>query len=393
MNQQQIGLEQQVSISHIPYQETGFYSKTILDYLDKSETLQPFYKHDVSLPGLKAAIAERNTFMQNREVLVNALRGQYKDLKLSAEVDKNISLLLQPNTYTITTAHQPVIFTGPLYFAYKILHAVKLAQYMAQHNPDCNFVPVFYMGSEDADLDELGTFQVDGKQYKWKTQQTGAVGRMLVDNAFLSLMDELHNQIAVLEHGEEMSSIFKQCYRAGITIQQATLELVNELFGKYGVVVLIADHPELKRLLAPVMQKELTEQFSHTIVEKTICRLSEYYKVQAGGRELNLFYLFENHRERIEKEGEGFIVQNLDIRFTLDEILEELQNHPERFSPNVILRGVLQETILPNIAFIGGGGEMAYWLELKEVFQAAGVPYPVLVLRNSFLFADKRSGS
>lgn len=179
--------------------------------------------------------------------------------------------------------------------------------------------------------------------------------------------------------------MFKQCYTAGKTIKQATLELVHELFGAYGLVVLIPDHAQLKSAFRNVVEKELLEGFSHTIVSDTIEQISQNYKVQAGGREINLFYLLDDKRERIEWEGENYVVKTLALSFTREAILKELDEHPERFSANVILRGAFQETILPNIAFIGGGGELAYWLELKKVFEAVQIPYPVLVLRNSFL--------
>ncbi len=390
MKEQQTVSDVQTSCTNIPYQQTSFFSKTILDYLDGKETLRPFYQHDVSLEGIKAAIEERKRFSQNREVLVNVLRQQHQNLKISGEVQSNIQRLIQPDTFTITTAHQPVIFTGPLYFIYKILHTVKLSRYLSQHLPEYHFVPVFFMGSEDADLDELGTINVDGKEYKWNTKQTGAVGRMKVDKAFIDLIQQLQNQISVLANGDELIDIFRRCYRLNTTIQQATLEVINELFGNYGVVVFIPDHPDLKRLLQPVFTKEIEEQFSHHKVEETLAELSVLYKVQAGGRELNLFYLIDDSRERIEIKDNRFIVKNKNLRFTKEELIQELTQYPERFSPNVILRGVMQESALPNIAFIGGGGELSYWLELKKVFHAAQVPYPVLVLRNSFLFVTVR---
>ncbi len=390
MNQQQA--EKSSDCTNIPYQQTGYYSKTIVDYLEEKETLKPFYNHPVSMDGIKAAIEQRQAFPQNRDVLVSVLQQQYGNLSISTKTKKNIGLLTQPNTFTITTAHQPVIFTGPLYFAYKILHTVKLAETLSKQLPEHNFVPVFYMGSEDADLDELGTINVDGKQYKWNTKQTGAVGRMKIDKEFLTLLQELENQISVLPFGNELIRIFKRCYRPENTIQQATLEVINELFGEYGVVVLIPDNSELKRLLIPVFQKEIEEQFSYSEVEKTVVELSKNYKVQAGGRKINLFYLIDDSRERIEREGDNFIVQTKKLRFTKEELLKELENHPDRFSPNVILRGILQDTLLPNIVFIGGGGELAYWLELKNVFASVNVPYPMLLLRNSFLFVtpDKK---
>ena len=384
MNQQQA--EKSSDCTRIPYRQTGYFSKTIADYLDQSETLIPFYTHPVSMYGIEAAIQQRRAFPQQRDVLVQLLRQQYQGLSISPKTRANIELLPGQNTFTITTAHQPVIFTGPLYFAYKILHTVKLAETLSLQLPQYNFIPVFYMGSEDADLDELGTINVDGKPYKWNTTQTGAVGRMKVDNEFLALLNQLESQISVQSFGNELIDVFKRCYRPGATIQQATLEVINELFGEYGMVVFIPDNSEAKRLLIPVFQKEIEEQFSHGEVEKTVAALSSNYKVQAGGRDINLFYLIDDSRERIEKKEDKFVVQNTNLIFTKDELLQELHNHPDRFSPNVILRGVLQETVLPNIVFIGGGGELAYWLELKNVFAAVRVPYPVLLLRNSFLF-------
>src|SRR5438552_3046711 len=184
--------------------------------------------------------------------------------------------------------------------------------------------------------------------------------------------------------------IFRSSYKEKTTIQQATLHLINTLFGGYGLVIFIPDNTVLKKLFQLVIQKKLTEQFSHKAVEQTVQKLEAHYKVQASGRKINLFYLIDDKRERIEIQNSKFKIQSLEIEFTPEEILKELDEHPERFSPNVILRGVFQETILPNIAFIGGGGELAYWLELKKVFETVAVPYPVLILRNSFLIAEQK---
>jgi bacillithiol synthase len=374
----------------LTYQSTGYFSSIVTDYINSAAALQPFYNHAPTIEGIIKAIEERKKFATDRNVLVGELKNQYTTLRTSPHLTANINLLLSNNTFTITTAHQPNIFTGPLYFVYKILHTIKLAALLKEQLPQYNFVPTYYMGSEDADLDELGFININGVKHQWHTKQTGAVGRMLVDKPLLQLIDAVQGQIGVLENGNEISNLFRQCYTLGKSIQQATLELVNALFGSYGLVIVIPDNANLKRLFNDVVKKELQEQFSHKAVAETITELSKHYKVQAGGRELNLFYLLDDKRERIELIDSTFHIKSLKLVFTEAEILNELQLHPERFSANVILRGVFQETILPNIAFIGGGGEIAYWLELKKVFQAAQVPYPVLVLRNSFLLVDEK---
>ncbi len=379
------------SCTYIAYEQTGYFSAIVADYLNDAETLRPFYKHTPTIEGIENAIEERKLFPYQRSLLVHELREQYAGLPLNDIVKHNIELLLKENTYTITTAHQPNIFTGPLYFIYKILHTIKLAATLNEQLPHHQFVPVFYMGSEDADLEELGYININGTKYEWNTKQTGAVGRMKVDKAFIQLIDNIHGQLGVLEFGHEIVSIFKQAYTEGKTIQQATLELVNALFGKYGLIVLIPDNAKLKTVFHEVVQKELQEQFSSAAVSKTIQLLSQHYKVQAGGRALNLFYLLDDIRDRIEIADSGFKLANSAKSWSKEAMLRELAEHPERFSANVILRGVFQEMILPNVVFIGGGGELAYWLELKSVFEAVQVPYPVLVLRNSFVLVHSKN--
>jgi bacillithiol synthase len=380
----------EANCTYFPYSETNYFSGIAIDYINADEKLQHFYRHPVSIEGIRQSVEARKLFPQQRDVLVQELQRQYEVLQTAEKVKNNIALLAGEKTFTVTTAHQPNIFTGPLYFIYKILHTIKLAEVLKQQLPAYNFVPVYYMGSEDADLDELGTIKIDGVSYTWNTDQTGAVGRMKVDAAFLQLIMQMQGQLGVLPYGNELIELFKKVYITGKTIQLATLELVNHLFGRYGLVVLIPDNSNLKKLFIPVLEKELKEGFSHSAVNSTIAQLEEDYKVQAGGRELNLFYLLDNKRERIEKENEHYKVEGSGLIFTEEEILRELHVHPERFSPNVILRGAFQETILPNIVFIGGGGELAYWLELKAVFETVNIPYPVLLLRNSFLVAEEK---
>jgi bacillithiol synthase len=375
---------------YITYEKTGYFSKLVLDYLKGDEKLKPFYKYPVSIDGIKASIEARKGFVTPRSLIVQELHKQYEGIELNELQQQNLQSLLQQNCFTICTAHQPNIFTGPLYFIYKILHVIKLANELKTVLPENNFVPVYYMGSEDADLDELGHINLNGEKLEWATKQTGAVGRMKVDKALIKIIDLMAGQLEGLPYGKEVINHLRAAYKEGSTIQQATLILVNGLFKEFGLLILIPDNAELKRTFNKVVQKELLEQFSHPIVEETCSLLSKEYKAQASGREINLFYLSEGRRDRIEKDGESFKVDGLGKIFTQQEVLNELEEHPERFSANVILRGLFQETILPNIAFVGGGGELAYWLELKNVFEACNVPYPVLILRNSFLLVSEK---
>ncbi|HSN59977.1 MAG TPA: bacillithiol biosynthesis cysteine-adding enzyme BshC, partial [Ferruginibacter sp.] len=381
------------SARHIPYSQTKAFSSIVTDYVANAPALQPFYLHQPDLDGIKNAIANRKNFATNRTVLVNQLKAQYEGMEPNEKIAGNIISLLQENTFTITTAHQPNIFTGHLYFIYKILHTIKLAETLTHQIPGNNFVPVFYMGSEDADLEELGEVNINGKKYIWETRQAGAVGRMKIDKAFIALIDAIEGQLLVEPFGKDIMTKVRNAYSINKTIEQATFELVHDLFAAYGLLVLLPDNAILKNEFAPIIRRELQEQFSNKAVTETMSSFPATYKVQAAGREINMFYLKEDSRERIEKVNGQWSIVNSTLKFDEQSIVEELKSHPERFSPNVILRPVFQEWILPNIAFIGGGGELAYWLELKKVFEASGVPYPVLVLRNSFMVVNKKQAA
>lgn len=376
--------------TQIPYSETEKFSQIVLDYISGDAELRPFYKHLPNISGIENAIKERQKFPTNRKLLVEHLNNQYKRVSISPLVKNNIDSLINENVFTVCTAHQPNILTGHLYFIYKIVHAIKLASFLNSKFIEYKFVPVFYVGSEDADIDELGTISIDGKIYKWNTSQTGAVGRMKVDKALVELIDEVSNQVEVLPHGEGIMKIIKGAYKLDEPIERATLKLVNELFGEYGLIILLPDNPDLKRSFSPVIKKELLSQFSNKSVSETLKIFPEKYKVQTHGREINLFYLKDDLRERIEKEGDEYKIAYSELKFSKEEMNSEVQLHPERFSPNVILRPVFQEWILPDVAFIGGGGELAYWFELKSVFEETNVPMPVLILRNSYLFIAKK---
>lgn len=375
----------------IAYGETGYYSRIITDYLEEKKQLKSFYKHPVSVDGIKAAIEERKAYPTDRALLVNTLKKHYSGENLSARQQFNIKQLSNSNCFTITTAHQPNIFTGHLYFIYKILHTIKLCEKLKAEMPENDFVPVFYMGSEDADLDELGHVYINGIKHTWITNQTGAVGRMKIDKALIKMLDDIEGEIAVHPHGTEIIGLMKACYTENTTVEQATLKLINVLFADYGLIVVMPDDADYKKAFIPVVEKELKEQFSYKIVDETVAQFTKEYKVQAGGRDLNMFYLKDNIRERIEKNNDQYSIVNTEHTFSEQQMITELKTNPERFSPNVILRPVFQETILPNIAFIGGGGEIAYWLELKKVFEALNVPYPVLILRNSFMLVEKNN--
>ncbi|HET8572451.1 MAG TPA: bacillithiol biosynthesis cysteine-adding enzyme BshC [Edaphocola sp.] len=378
--------------STISHQATQSFSKLVTGYLSDVKDLAPFYRFRPDPEGLDQAIEERKRIPVNRPVLVEVLKEQYRDYELSPAFQRQIESLLSESTFTVCTAHQPDLMTGYLYFFYKIIHAAKLADYLKERHPENNFVPVFYIGSEDNDFDELSVFHYEGKAWRWQTGQTGAVGRMNTDDLKPLVKTLTASLIPPGENRDHLIKIISEAYDGRKTIAQAIRHIVHAFLGKFGVVVLDADDERLKRCYLPVMADEIRHSKAETLVKATSAQLNEHYPTQAFARPVNLFYLKDNIRERIEREDNGWKVLRTDISWPDSQaILAELEAHPERFSPNVILRGPYQESILPDVAFIGGGSEVAYWLQLKEVYDHYGIFFPAVILRQSALWMSKNA--
>lgn len=375
----------------IPYQQTNSFSKLVIDYLNHYDHLKQYIQNFPTAQAISTQIKLKQVQQIDRVLLRQVLNEQYKAIEFSQQVNDHLELLLNANTFTICTAHQPIIFTGPLYFIYKIIHVIKLAKECSIRYPDYSFVPVYYMGSEDNDLDEIGSFHLYDKTYQWLTSQTGACGRMHT-HELKRIVAEIRQLLNENNQDEaSLINLFEMAYDGTHTLSEATRIIVNALFGKYGLIVLDGDHPKFKQKFIPVIQDELFNRRSSEIVNETNSVLSKEYKVQANPREINLFYLNDQTRERIEFKDNHWQVVNTDLTFTKEEIEEQVLRHPERFSPNVILRPLYQETLLPNIAFVGGGGELAYWIELKKLFEHYHLAYPLLFLRNSILWINEKT--
>lgn len=369
-----------MQLTRIPLSETQAFSDFFLDYLQQRAALQPFYHRYPDVSNFGAQIQEKQQAFPdtNRQVLVETLTQQYEATQSSHAVKNNIAALAQPTTFTVTTGHQLNIFTGPLYFIYKIVTTINACKALKKAYPAYHFVPIYWMASEDHDYDEIKSFRLYQKKYTWNTDQQGAVGRFTTAG-----LDQLLNELP------GNTSPFKEAYTQHHTLSQAARHYVNELFGSEGLVVLDADTPALKKLFIPVMKDDVLKQRTKPLVEKTNEQLNALgYKTQVYCRDINFFYLDTALRSRIEKEGTDFRILDTADTFTPNELSQVIENHPEKLSPNVILRPLYQETILPNLAYIGGPAEVVYWLQLKNVFQHHQVPFPILMPRNFALVID-----
>jgi bacillithiol synthase len=395
-----------MTITRTPFSQFPMLAKMDLAYAQLDASLAPFYTYTPDIESFKQVILDKKKDKTDRKTLVSTLKRQYlaqnpKNMEYSdipnpfgteAPLFKQINLLLDENTFTVTTAHQPSLMTGPLYFIYKIFSTINLARQLKTHYPDYNFVPVFVIGGEDHDFEEVNTINIFNKKITWENEEQGAVG-MMQTASLLSVLSELKNVLGESENAQTIFNIINKNYTQNAVYQDATQGLLIDLFGKYGLVVLNMNDAELKKLFIPVMKKEISEQVSKPLVEKAQRALNDLgFKSQAFPREINLFYLRENLRERIVFEDGVYKVLNTNYQWdSLENFLAEVEEAPQYFSPNVVMRPLYQELVLPNLAYIGGGGELAYWLERKEQFATFGINFPMLIRRNSVMWIDKGS--
>lgn len=377
----------------ISYQDSGYFTPLVVDYLNQKPELQHLYHRFPTAENFEKQITEKQSQCSDssRKVLVSALEKQYGSIAASTATIQNIHQLLDKNTFTITTGHQLNLFTGPLYFLYKIISTINLTKELKAKYPHKNFVPVYWMATEDHDFEEINYFTFLGKKIKWNTASSGPVGR-LSTQGIEGVFEVFKKEMGTSENADYIKQLFKDAYLNHANLADATRFLGNELFGKYGLVILDGDDATLKKEFAPYIRAELLFQQSHLEVQNTIAQIKPY-DIQVNPREINLFYIEDDLRERIVFEKEVYKINSTSLQFTAEEILDLLEKNPEKFSPNVILRPLYQEVILPNLCHIGGGGELAYWLELKSFFNAVGVPFPILLLRNSALLATEKQSA
>lgn len=383
--------------SFLPFPGTGLLPPLIADYISGKQAIKELYNYTPEINSFGQAIADKQKEKINRDVLTRELHLQYESIfkeegENKSSVKNNINLLTQSNTFTVTTGHQLNIFTGPLYFLYKIITTINLSEQLKIKYPEYNFVPVYWMASEDHDFEEINHIHLFGKKIIWKTQQKGACGKFSTDS-IKNVLDELKIILGDTDNAKSIVNLFEKAYLQHDMLAEATRYLVHALFAKYGLVIVDGDSRALKELFKDVMKDDLLNHSACRNVTRTIAEIEKDYKVQVNPREINLFYLNKGIRERILKEGNEYKVQNTPFTFSRDEIITELNNWPEKFSPNVVLRPLYEEKILPNLAYIGGPGELSYWLELKAMFDFYKVNFPVIVLRCMTLVIDKSAQS
>lgn len=375
----------------VDFNSARIFPRIINDYVSGADSLTKFYRFPHHIDSFKEAIETKIFDAAKRELLSETIFKQYKeagiDLDIKSLVYKNIYSLKELHSYTITTGHQLCLLTGPLYFLEKIIHAIKLAQTISEQYPDKRIVPVFWMASEDHDFEEIRSLHFSGQTFSWDKQSNnspvGKIGTTGLDTFF----DRLETNVPEIH--KDFFTEARAIYQTSENLSIATRKLVHRLFSSYGIVVIDADDVVLKNTFKHIISQDVLDGKPWEQLQITNNELSSLkYHQQVSGRRSNHFYIHEGKRSLIEHSNGTFSIKDTTRQFTSLQMQEEINNHPDRFSPNVVMRPVYQEFILPNLAYVGGPGEISYWLQLAGVFSILKVQFPLLICRNTFLFTD-----
>ena len=365
----------------------SFYKNPILMDLFKKDSNLSSFHNGTDLSHINHDFLEkRDLSIENREVLFQVISSQYS--KTGLKIPENLKTIKNKGVFTITTGHQLCVFGGPQYFIHKIISVLKIVENLKLKFKYFDFVPLFWMASEDHDFQEISSLNIFNKNLSIYMEDGVGVGK-LKPEIFTPILESLKDIFRNDSRFKNLESIFS----ASLTQQNwsnATRYWISKVFEKENLIVIDADDIKLKKLFLPTFKNELEEQFIHNSVENTNKKLRSLgYEPKINPRVLNLFFLEDKKRHRIIFENNIFKIGDKNLK--LDEILAILNSSPEKFSPNVLMRPLYQELLLPNLVYVGGPSELVYWSQLKKSFDQANLNFPLLILRDHFNWMSEKN--
>lgn len=377
-------------VEHIPLEITGQFSRFVRDYLAKKQDMQDFSDFAPDMDGVRARAEHLDGLGKDNALLAKVLREQH-GTHLSPSQSEHLHALQADAAYTVCTGHQLALFAGPSYVIYKAISIIALSRQLSEELGR-KVVPVFWLASEDHDVAEVDHCQLFGKEIRLEHDYSGPVGPMALTQIEGTLA-QLEEVLGGSDVATQLMELMRASYSSSGTMATAFRALLQQILGDQGLLILDADHAELKASFAGHMSREIgANGIKASVDEMNAMILNRGEKPQAHVRDINLFYMSDG-RSRIQRSGDGFETVDGTRQWTSEEIRQELSAQPQRFSPNVLMRPLYQEHLLPNLVTIGGPGELAYWLQLRKAFEHQGMKMPVVLLRDSFAWTNDKFSS
>jgi bacillithiol biosynthesis cysteine-adding enzyme BshC len=382
----------------------GTFSPLFVDYVSDFAKVEKFYawnfRNESHWKTLLKRVTERSL---DRSSLVKILGEQNRNFHCGVRTLANIDALLNDNTVAVVTGQQVGLFTGPLYTILKTLTTLKLVEQLSVRYPEYNFVPVFWLEGEDHDYEEVNSIkvvtasnEVAELKYDLKPpsddQNLGAVGKIQFDDTIENVFASLDQALVQTEFKPKVLELFRTAYQKGMTFNRAFAHLLNVLLENSGLVFLDPNDKEVKKLLAPLFQRELEEtpKFCQIVVDQS-ADLEKQYHAQIKPKSLNLFFFHRGGRYLLEPRVDGYSLKGTRQHLTKEFVIEASRNTPELFSSNVVLRPLCQDWLLPTLAYVGGPAEIAYFAQLKPLYEAVNIPCPMIYPRASATIMEEKA--
>lgn len=394
------------------------FSKLFLDYVSGNEEiykkLKPFFNAHFSENEdfFKVIDSKIQNYNANRyfdkSLLIEILKRQNMDFGGNDKTAANIELLKNDDTFAVVTGQQVGLYTGNLYTIFKTITTIKLAESLKTRFPQFNFVPVFWLESEDHDFEESNHVHIINKQNELVRigfEDPGAngedenpkrnaipVGGMKFDGSIQPINAQLLEALMETDYKENVMGKVNAFYSPGNDFKTAFAGMLNWIFSDHGLVFVDPADKEIKKLLTPVFEKELMT--SPRLCEELIntsAELEKNYDLQVKPKVINLFFFHNGNRLLIEpRENDRFALKNSKRRFDREELMNILFENPELFSPNVVLRPICQDYLLPTIAYVGGPSEISYFAQFKPAYIHYDLTMPVIFPRSSVTILENK---
>ena len=377
--------------------ETDFFKPAVNQYLSRKDFPTELVNQNdsVAIANQICGLDGYNSTWRNE--LVAEIYAQYSASGISLEEESaltsNLELLKNQNTLTVTTGQQLHIFLGPIFVANKILSCCAESRAFDLQFPDHNVVPVFWLASEDHDFEEIRSVRLYNEILTWDLESKGPVGRLRPDS-LLPLVAQARQRIDQTPENLAFLDVCERAYSSCQTFAQATRQILHHYYGDLGIIVLDADSSVLKKRLVQNIEQDLFDHSNQKLIDANISTLKSHkIKPPINTRPINYFMISNEERDRIVQTPDGFQLNESGKTLSEDQVRKLLENSPEVFSPNALLRPVYQQTILPNLAYVSGPSEFLYWLEIKDLMEESSIPYPLLQIRKSVFFVSGKNWS
>ena len=388
-----------INFSDIPKNQNLF-----LDYMYEFENVKEYYKHDFrNKDGYAQLFKNISESKKNKSFnLSSIIKNQYASLQNISETTlRNIEQIDNQKTIAVVTGQQLGILGGPLYTIYKIITALKLSNQLPKRYDEYNFVPVFWLEADDHDFNEVRSInlydnenQVINVGYKEQISDDDAkqsIGKINFDESLNEFLIQFESGLRDTDFKNELINKIKECYKVGHSFKQSFKELLLWLFDEYGLVIFDPQDSAVKSLLKPIFKKEVNDFASHTQkIIQTSAKLEEDYHAQVKVKPVNMFYHTDDGRYSIEPVEDIFKLRRKRKQFTKEEILNEIENSPERFSPNVLLRPICQDYLFPTAFYIAGPSEISYFAQVTPLYDFYKIVTPIIYPRSSVTFNGKK---